>query len=793
MKLPLNWLREYVDIGDITPEDLSDKLLSVGFEVEEIIKPRDDIKNVVVGKVKSIERNVNSDKLWVCQIDVGGEITQIVTGAQNVKQGDVVPVAKVGAELPGGKTIKPAVLRGVESYGMLCSGGELCVDDDVIDGASVDGILILPQNFKVGDDIMHALGIDDTVLDVSITANRPDCQAVVNIAREIAIILGNKFKMPKMTYKCASSAENGDLPTVTIENKELCSRYIGRVIKDVKIEKSPKWMRDRLRLCGIRPINNLVDITNYVLLEFGQPLHAFDRRHISGGIVVRKGKKGEKITALDGKEYDADGVLLIADSEKPLAIAGIMGGEYTSILPDTKTVFLEAARFERSNIRRTSRKIGLRSDSSSRYEKGVDWKSTELGSERALALFYELNCGKICDGKTVDSTEEPQEKIIVTSKEEICGLLGIDIDKKIIVSLLKKQGIDVSVDGKKLVCRIPLVREDIDGYPDLAEDVMRFYGYDNIVSTHSENTHQTRGGMNTHDIGSEVIKSRLTALGADEILNYSFVSPDACDKIMLKENDPHRSVITIKNPLSRDISVMRTQLVSGMLASISRNILRKNSVMRFFELGKTFIPDSLPLKELPQERDVLCIGLCNDGDFYTIKSIVGEVASIFGISPEYKSSTATYLHPGQSLSIDCGGLKGDFGKVHPLVCENYDLPNTVYIAHIDITDALNNKLEIAHYTPLSKLPPVDRDFALVVEKSVRVGDMLSTIKSVSPFISGIELFDIYEGEQIPDGYKSVAFSMRLQPKDATFSDAEIKSIVGDVLKVSSDKFGAKLR
>ncbi|MCH5160870.1 MAG: phenylalanine--tRNA ligase subunit beta [Clostridiales bacterium] len=793
MKLPLNWLREYVDIGDITPEALSDKLLSVGFEVEEIIKPRDDIKNVVVGKVLSMERNANSDKLWVCQIDVGSEVAQIVTGAQNVKQGDVVPVAKVGAELPGGKYIKPAVLRGVESYGMLCSGGELCVDDDVIDGASVDGILILPNNFKIGEDIMHALGIDDTVLDVSITANRPDCQAVVNLAREIAIILGKKFKMPKMTYKCASVAQDGDLPTVTIVNKDLCSRYIGRVIKDVKIEKSPKWMRDRLRQCGIRPINNLVDITNYVLLEFGQPLHAFDRRHISGGIVVRKGVKGEKITALDGKDYEADDVLLIADSSKPLALAGIMGGEYTSILPDTKTVFLEAARFERSNIRRTSRKLGLRSDSSSRYEKGVDWQSTELGSERALALFDELKCGKICDGKTFDGIQEPQEKIITTTKDEICNLLGIDIDKKVIVSLLKKQGIAVKAEGKKLVCTIPLIREDIDGYPDLAEDVMRFYGYDNIVSTNSENTHQTCGGMNVHDTGSEVIKSRLTALGADEILNYSFVSPDACDKIMLDEHDLRRNVITIKNPLSRDISVMRTQLVTGMLSSISRNILRKNSVMRFFELGKIFIPNSLPLKSLPQERDVLCIGLCNDGDFYTIKSIVGEVAAIFALDPKFKTGNAPYLHPGQSLSIDCGGLNGDFGKVHPLVCENYDLPNSVYIAHIDVTDALTRKIELAHYTPLSKLPPVDRDFALVVEKSVRVGDMLNAVKSVSPYVSGVELFDIYEGEQIPEGCKSVAFSMRLQPKEATFSDAEIKSIVNDVLQIVSDKFGAKLR
>lgn len=789
MKLPLSWLKDYVDIGDVTPQELADKLLSIGFEVEEIIAPRDDIKGVVVGRVTDIVRHENSDKLWICQIDIGSETVQIITGAQNVQKGDCVPVATVGALLPGGKSISAAKLRGVDSYGMLCGGSELEVDDDVIDGASVDGILILPNGSTVGENVMHTLGIDDTVLDVSITANRPDCQAIVNLAREIAILFDKKFKMPKLTFKTSGEA---DIPPVKIEDKSLCSRYIGRVVKDVKIEKSPKWMRDRLRMCGIRPICNLVDITNYVLLEMGQPLHAFDKKYIENKVTVRKGTSGEKITALDGKEYDVNGVLLIADDKKPLAIAGIMGGEYTSIFPDTRDVFLEAARFERSNIRRTSKKIGLRSDSSARYEKGVDWQSVELGSLRALALIDELKCGKVCANSVSDGTETPAEKIITTSQEDICELLGIDIDKKVMIGLLKKQGFDVKTEGGKLVCQVPLVREDIDGYPDLAEDIMRFYGYDNIVSTHSENTHQTEGGRNVHDRNAESVKERMSALGADEILNYSFVSPDAADKLMLASGDVMRNVIPIMNPLSRDISVMRTQLVYGMLNSIARNCARKNSVMRFYELGKVFYPERLPLEKLPRERDILCIGLCNDGDFYTLKAMVGEIAGMFG-EYEYTEQTATYLHPKQSLGIKGFGMTGVFGKLHPLVCEEFELPAGVYVAHIDITDALNTEIPLGRFTEISKLHPVDRDIALVVGKSVPVGKMLSTVKNTSGYISEVKLFDIYEGEQITDGYKSVAFSVRIQPTEATFGDRQIKDIMDNIVSVAQKEYGAKLR
>lgn len=789
MKLPLSWLRDYVDIGDITPQQLSDKLLSIGFEVEAIISPRTNIKGVVVGRIERIVHHDNSDKLWICSVNIGEQCLQIVTGAQNVKQGDYVPVATVGAILPDGTNIQPAKFRGVDSVGMLCGGSELEVTDDIVEGASVNGILILPNDFTIGKDILDELGLGDTVLDVSITANRPDCQAVINLAREISVLLNKPFKMPNLKYKQSGT---GDVPTVKIEDKSLCSRYLGRVIRNIKIERSPKWLRNRLRLCGIRPINNIVDITNYVLLEIGQPLHAFDKKFIDGGIIVRKGRENEKIVALDGKEYSVDGVLVIADHKKPLAIAGIMGGEYTSIFSNTDTAFLEVARFERSNIRHSSRIIGLRSDSSARFEKGVDWNSVDIGAARALALICELKCGSVCEDVASDGVSPPEQKIIRTSKEQLCSLLGIDIDCKIIVSILKKQGFDVKLEDKTLVCTVPLVREDVDGYPDLAEDIMRFYGYDNITSTNAENTRQTCGGLSVHDENARLLSARLCALGIDETLNYSFVSPDAADKLLLDKNDRLRNVIPIINPLSRDISVMRTQLAYSMLGSISRNCSRKNSSMRFFELGKVFIPNGLPLKELPQEHDVLCIACCNSGDFYTLKSIVSEALGLFGV-PTFVDTDVRYLHPKQSLHVELNGISGDFGKLHPLVCENFGLPSEIYIAHLDISDALNAPIGFATYKQLSKLHPVDRDLALVVKKNTAVGDMLKAICKVSDCISDVKLFDVYEGSQIAEGYKSVAFSLRLQPTECSFTDDMIKDIMNAVIKKAESDFGARLR
>lgn len=789
MKLPLNWLKEYVDIGEITAEELSDKLLSIGFEVEEIIKPTADIAGVVVGRVDEMCRHENSDKLWICRVNIGSEVVQIVTGAQNVKERDCVPVAVCGACLPGGKRIVPTNLRGVDSFGMLCSGSELNVDDTVIDGAEVDGILILPNNCVPGENILKTLGLDDTVLDISITANRPDCHAVINIALEIAILLDKKFKMPKMTYTCSQAVQ---LPSIRIDDKELCSKYLGRMITDIKIEKSPKWMRDRLRMCGVRSICNFVDITNYVLLEIGQPLHAFDRRFINGGIIVRKGTQGESIVALDGNKYDVEDILVIADHEKPLAIAGIMGGEYTSVFDDTQEIFLESARFERSNIRKSSRKIGLRSDSSSRYEKGVDWQSVELGSNRALALIDQLKCGKICSNSVCDQSNSPKENIITTSKEQICSLLGIDIDQKIIVSILKKQDYQVKIEGKKLICKVPMIREDVDDYPDLAEDIMRFYGYDNIVCTHLENSHQTIGGLNTHDKNMQLLRDKLKALGIYETFNYSFYSPENNDKILLKEDDYRRKSVAIKNPLSKDMSVMRTQLISSMLVAIGRNVSRKNRNVRFYELNKAFIPSD-SVNDLPEERDILCVGICCDGDFYTIKHIVSEISAMFGISARYTESDAPYLHPRQSYKIDCDGVCGEFGKVHPLVCENYELPFDTYIVHLDITDQLNRSIAIAHFKPFSKLQPVDRDVAVVVQNNVKVGDMLAAVKATHKCISQVNLFDIYEGEQIKEGYKSVAFSVRLQPDETTFTDSEIKDIMTDIFNMLQNEYKAALR
>ena len=495
MKLPISWLKEYAAIGNATPEEVAEALLGVGFEVEEMIYAGEEIENVVVAKVIDCKPHPDSDHLHVCMVDTGKEILQVVCGAPNVKTGDVVPCALSGAKLPGGIEIRPGELRGVTSYGMLCSGKELGVDDTIIEGAEVDGLLQLPKDTTLGTDIRKILGLDEYILDVSVTANRPDCQSIIGLAREVAAAMDVRFTPPVNKYKTVEY-DGEYMPGVEIRS-ELCSRYTGRLIRDVRIERSPEWMARRLRLVGIRSINNIVDITNYVLIETGQPLHSFDIRFISKGIVVRTAENGEKITALDGKEYTlGDDMLVIADSKKPIAIAGIMGGEYSGIMSDTETVFLEAARFDRRSVRVTSRRLGLRSDSSARYEKGVDYTSVDEGRERALALIYKLKAGRIVDVRSDAGIDRPEERVIRTSAKQICSVIGIDIPAKTIEKILRSLGIATETKARSdaLVCTVPLRREDIEDFADLSEEVIRYYGYDNLEPTFLKSAACTAGG-----------------------------------------------------------------------------------------------------------------------------------------------------------------------------------------------------------------------------------------------------------------------------------------------------------
>lgn len=796
MKLPISWLKEYAAVGTSTPVEIAESLLKVGFEVEEIIELGTDIEKVVSAKVISMNDHYNSNHLHVCMVDIGNEILQVVCGAPNVKVGIVVPCALNGAKLPGNIEIKTGEIRGIRSYGMLCSGAELGVDDTVIDGAEVNGLLVLPPNTPLGMDICEVLGLHDYVLDVSVTANRPDCQSIVGLAREVAASMGVRFTMPSLKYKTVPNSPDYYFPTVDIESDK-CSRYTGRLIKDVKIEKSPKWMRDRLRMVDIRPINNIVDITNYVLMEIGQPLHSFDLRFIKEGIVVRQATEGEKIVALDGKEHLLDAsMLVIADHEKPIAIAGVMGGEYSGIMEDTSDVFLEAANFERSSIRVTSRKLGLRSDSSARYEKGVDYLSVDTGRERALSLIYLLKAGKIVEGASDKGINEPKPRVIDTTVEKINSILGIDIKKTAIVKILKSLqfGVDSQPGSQNLSIAVPLFREDVEDFADISEEVVRYTGYDNLPSTFLSTASCTKGGTDKTEKLLQSVKSIMVGFGAYEILNYSFVSAGACDMLKLKKNDYRRKVLKIKNPLNEDTAVMRTQMVHSMLNTLSLNLARGNENFRLFELGRVYLPNGENVQ--PTEKYVLSIGLTGESeDYYTLKSIVDSVLAFFKVDPPVNYSEQPYLHPGKSAdAVLRGTLIANYGEVHPVIAESYALPKTCFVAEIDISSLIERYNDSVKYSPISKFPRVSRDIAIIVNDNVKVGDVIAEVKSkCGSNLEDIVLFDVYKGEQIESGYKSLAFTLKFRSNEKTLSETEIAEMLDISIGVLKKKYGAKIR
>ena len=795
MKLPLSWLKDYVNIDGISPKELADKLVNVGFEVEEIIELGKDIINVKTGKIVSVEKHPNADKLRICETDMGEYKITIVTGAPNFSEGDIVPVALDDSYLPGGKHIVKSALRGVESNGMFCSGSELGIDNSVIDGAEVNGLLILPQDTPLGVDIRDVLALNEIIFDISVTSNRPDCQSIYGISREIATILGQKIKPLDLSY--AKYPSSLSIPSITILNKDACPRYTGRMISAVKIEESPKWMKDRLRFVGIRAINNVVDITNYVLMEVGQPLHAFDSNLIEEGIIVRNAKEGEEIVALDGKNYALkEDMLVIADAKKPLAIAGVMGGEYSGINDSTNTVFLETARFAKGSIRSTSRALGLRSDSSARYEKGVDYYSVETGRERTLTLFDKLNAGKVCDLPYDDGDTIPNQKVINTSASRISGLIGIDINIDKMVEILNNLGIETTKDGDALTCVIPLYREDIDNYTDIAEEVIRYYGYDNITSTFIKNARPTIGGCSIRQKNVEMIKDTMVSYGAYEALTYSFISKKQYDMLEYAKDHEIRKAIPILNPLSEDFSIMRTQLVGSMLNSVYLNLSRKNDSFRLFEVAKAYIPYSLPLTQLPKENETLCFAFVGaNEDFYCAKEAVNAVLTSLGINYTIQRSKKPYLHPGISVDVVAdGNIIGSFGKLHPTVADNFKIEGNVYVGEICLGDYINNKTDNIKFSPLPKFPAVTRDLALIVSDEIMVGEMIEVIKeAVGNLFESVELFDVYKGSQIESGKKSVAFTIKMLSEEKTLVDTEIQQVMDNVMTAVEKKFNAELR
>ncbi len=793
MKAPLSWLKEYVDI-DVSAEELQAKLFSCGFEVEELYEIGKDIRGVVVGDVISCEP-VEGTHLHVCKVDCGDKgVVQICCGADNVKAGMKAPVALPGATVyatakdhvtvEGVMIISKGKLRGIESDGMLCSGVEIGVNGDMFDGGEVNGLLVLPNEFKNGADVKPLLGLDDYIFDIAVTANRPDCQSILGIAREVAAVLGKTLKEPDYSFipvKC------GKTVPVEVIAPDICPRYVAHYVKDVRPVRSPLKIRRRLSLCGIRPINSLVDITNYVLLEMGQPMHAFDYSKLGGGkIVVRRADDGEKITTLDEKEFTlTHDNLVICDGEKPVALAGVMGGLESEITDDTKELLFEAAKFARDSVRKTARALGQHSDSSATFEKGVYEYNTERAMNRALHLIEELGCGTVTDARTDAKTEYSSDgaKTMSASVEKINALLGIKVPAEEMKKILERLSFGVEIHGDEMKISVPAFREDIDGYPDIAEEVIRFYGYDNLTGTFLSSASVTNGGYTDEQKDEAAIKDALVSRGLYEISTYSFYSEKDLDTLLIPADAPERKFIKIKNPIGEDLSVMRTTLAPSMLSVIVRNLRRGNNDGKLFEIAKRFIPKELPLKDFPEEKPTLCIGAFGKLDFFDVKGYIEVLAETLRVKFEYAKATRPFLHPGVCAEIICEGeVIGYAGLLDPKISEALAIERKVYLSEIDYEKLLSHKKPF-RYSPVPKFAEIERDVALVADMNVPCGDIEKEIYGACKYVTKVKLFDIYVGSQIASGKKSMAFTLTFTPKDEPLEekiDGFVKKILGNL-------------
>ena len=805
MIAPLSWLKDYVDI-DITPQELQDKLFSCGFEVEELYEVGKDISKVVVGKVLECEA-IPDTHLHVCQVDCGEHGTfQICCGADNVHAGGKFPTALVGASVyatakdhktvEGVMTIGKGKLRGVESFGMLCSGVELGVNENMYPGADYNGLLVLPEDAPIGADVKPILGLDDWIFDIAITANRPDCQSIVGIAREIAAVLEKPFKAPAIDY--TETETTIDNFNVKVDCPELCPRYSAHYVYDVKIEQSPLWMRRRLNLVGIGAISNVVDITNYILKELGQPMHAFDYTTLEGDAInVRRAADGEKIITLDEDELTLTTEnMLICDGIKPVALAGVMGGLNSEIRETTSTVLFESAKFARDNIRRTSRAVGKSSDSSARYSKGVDEYSTVMAMKRALHLIEELNCGKVSklhvDVNTGNSVEAKELSVSIS---KVNAVLGITVPNEDIVRIMTNLSFAPVVDGDTLTLQIPAYREDMEGYQDVAEEVIRMYGYEHIIPTFMPTAQVTVGGENIQQKTELKLKKALCMAGAHECIHYSFFSPSDLDMLNLPEDDAWRHAIRIMNPISEELSLMRTTLAASMINAVMNNQKKGNLSGRLFEIAKRFIPKELPLTEYPDERQTLCVAVFGEKEsFFTLKGMAEKVADTLHVKFEYANTTKTFLHPFQTASIICDGNEiGYLGKLAYDVADECDMRVPMFIMEIDLEVLSQWYGKKAMFTPLPKFQEEQRDLAIVVDKKVTCGEIEKVMREACKYITSIKLFDIYEGAQIAENQKSMAFTVVFTPKDEAFTTESVDAFVKKILKKLNNDLAAELR
>ena len=794
MDLSRRWLLDYVDVSDIDEKTFADKMTLSGSKVESWSTEGEELKNIVVGKILSLERHPDSDHMWICSVEVGAdEPIQIVTGAQNLKVGDFVPAALHNSVVHGGHKITKGKLRGVESCGMLCSLGELGLTVHDFPYAIEDGIFVLGDDCDrtPGKDIKEAIGLNDTVTEFEITPNRPDCLSVVGLARETAVTFGKKLSVPSTEYKTVGENVNDYLHSVTIEAADKCFRYAGAVVKNVRVKPSPKWLRERLRASGVRPINNIVDITNFVMLEYGQPMHAFDLRYLDGGkVIVRNAAEGETITTLDGVERAlSPEMLVIADEHKPVAVAGVMGGEYSGIMDDTNTIVFESACFYGPSIRKTAKKLGMRTEASGRFEKGLDPDGCLLSLSRALSLVELLDAGDIIEGVEDVYPNPKKQTVIDFCPDWVNNFIGINVSADEQKKILTDLEFEVK-DGKIYV---PSFRSDVEHKADISEEIARFYGFDKISVRDLQGA--ADGGLNEFQKFEKLIISKCIALGLSEIVTYSFISPKAYDKIALPSDSPLRKCVVISNPLGEDTGVMRTSMLPSMLDTLSRNYNNRNLTAYLFENGKVYIPNGE--NELPNENRTLSIGIYGDGaDFFTLKGKVEAIFACAGIKDydvEAVTDNPTY-HPGRTAKFTVNGeTLAVLGEIHPDVAENYSIGTKVYAAEISMDGIYKYQHTKRVYKPSPRFPALTRDIAVVCDRITPVLLLEKVIaKAVGKTLEHISLFDVYQGDQIEKGKKSVAFSMRLRAADRTMTDTEADEAMGKAIH-ALEEIGAQLR
>lgn len=804
MNTPLSWIKAYVPELECTDQEYMDAMTLSGTKCEGFERLDADLDKIVVGQIEKIEKHPDADKLVVCQVKIGTETIQIVTGASNVEEGQKVPVVldggrvaggHDGSKTPGGIKIKKGKLRGVPSNGMMCSIEELGSTRDFYPEAPENGIYIFDDSVEVGADAVEVLGLHDTVFEYEITSNRVDCYSVLGIAREVAATFRKPFVQPEVKA-VGTTGDVNDYISVEVKDADLCPRYCAKVVKNVKIAPSPEWMQRRLSACGIRPINNLVDITNYVMEEFGQPMHAYDLDTIADNkIVVRRAKDGEKFVTLDGQERDLDsGMLMICDGENPVGLAGIMGGENSMITDDVHDMLFEAACFDGTNIRLSSKRVGLRTDASGKFEKGLDPNNAEAAINRACQLIEELGAGEVVEGMVDVYPTKKEERTIKFDPEYVNNLIGFNLTEEEMVNYFP--ALELKYDPATKIITIPTFRQDLIGMCDIAEEIARFYGYDKIP-TALPSGEATSGKLSYKLRIDEIARSVALYCGFSQGMTYSFESPKVFDKLLLPKDSELRKTVTISNPLGEDFSVMRTTSLNGMLTSLATNYNRRNKDVRLFEMGNIYLPKSLPVTDLPDERMQFTLGFYGDGDFFTMKGVVEEFLGQVGINKNITydpKAGKTFLHPGRQANVICDDkVIGYLGEVHPLVCENYAMKTRAYVAVIDMPYIYEMANFDKKYEGIAKFPAVSRDISMVVPKEIMVGQIEDVIKQRGGnILEGYNLFDIYEGDQIEKGFKSVAYNIVFRAKDRTLEESDVSGAMKKILN-GLEELGIQLR